>query len=173
MVLPCGKCLLRPLWGARTIGFAYRAGPLVSTSSHVIKTILVPTSGSDTDKSVFDAAFAMGRSLGAHLSFFHVNLSPVAAAAHAHLEFCQGPELANALEGLLQHEQHRSAQARKHFQAFCGENQVGWSRRTRQSSDCSFARGITISSWWGAVAAAVIFPRLSSRVCWSTAAAHC
>ena len=124
MVLPCGKCLLRPLWGARTIGFAYRAGPLVCTSSHVIKTILVPTSGSDTDRSVFDAAFAMGRSLGAHLSFFHVNLSPVAAAAHAHLEFCQGPELANALEGLLQHEQHRSAQARKHFQAFCGENQV-------------------------------------------------
>ncbi len=90
----------------------------------MIKTILVPTSGSETDKSVFETAFAIGRSLRAHLSFFHVNLSPVAAAAHAHVEFCQGPELADALEGLSQHEQHRSAQARKHFKAFCGENRV-------------------------------------------------
>jgi len=96
----------------------------VCQGSHVIKTILVPTSGSDTDKSVFATAFAVGRSLGAHLSFFHVNLSPVAAAAHAHLEFCQGPELADALEGLRHHEQARSAQARKHFEAFCEENRI-------------------------------------------------
>ena len=90
----------------------------------MIKTILVPTSGSDTDKSVFDTAFALGRSLGAHLSFFHVNLSPVAAAAQAHLEFCQGSELAAALEGLRQHEEVRSARARKHFETFCVENRI-------------------------------------------------
>jgi len=90
----------------------------------VIKSILVPTSGSDTDKSVFNTAFAIASPLGAHLSFFHVRLSPVAAAAYAHLEFCQGPELADALEGLRQHEQARSIQARKHFDAFCGENRI-------------------------------------------------
>lgn len=90
----------------------------------MIKTILVPTSGSDTDKSVFETAFALGRPLGAHLSFFHVNLSPMAAAAHAHLEFCQGPELAAALDGLKEHEHARSVRARKHFVAFCGENRI-------------------------------------------------
>jgi nucleotide-binding universal stress UspA family protein len=95
-----------------------------SIGSFVIKTILVPTSGSDTDRSVFDTALAVGRTLAAHLCLFHVNLSAGEAALHAHLEFCQGPELADALQGLREHEEARSTQARKHFETFCSTNRI-------------------------------------------------
>ena len=90
----------------------------------MIKTILVPTSGSDTDQSVFATALAAARALDAHLRLFHVNLSAGEAALHAHLEFCQGPELADALGALSEHEKALSVQARKHFESFCTANRI-------------------------------------------------
>jgi nucleotide-binding universal stress UspA family protein len=84
-----------------------------------MKTILVPTSGSDSDQSTFSAALAAGRALGAHLSFVHVRLSRATAALNAHLEFCPGPMIAEEFEALGELERARSAKAFEHFEAFC------------------------------------------------------
>ena len=92
--------------------------------AQVIKTIFVPTSGAETDRSVLETALAAGRVLDAHLDLFHVDLSAGEASAHAHLEFCQGPELADALGPLSQHEKARSVRARKHFETFCAANRI-------------------------------------------------
>ena len=86
----------------------------------MIKTILVPVSGSDTDESVFATALALARALAAHLQFLHVHLTPTTAALHApHVEFVQGAAIATALEDLRKHEDALSASARQHFECFC------------------------------------------------------
>jgi nucleotide-binding universal stress UspA family protein len=91
---------------------------------HVIKTILIPTSGSDADRSVFETALAVGGALGSHLSFCHAKITAAAAAVQAHLEFCQDGELADALEGLREREQACAVQAREHFETFCRTNGI-------------------------------------------------
>ena len=55
----------------------------------MIKTILVPTSGSGTDQTVYGTALALGRMLDSHLHFLHVHLQP-AALEVPHMEFGQG-----------------------------------------------------------------------------------
>ena len=90
----------------------------------MMKTILVPTSGSDSDESVFHSALAAGRPLGAHLCFLHLRLTAATAALNAHLEFCPGPVIVDAFEALKEQELVRSAQAIEHFEAFCGTHGV-------------------------------------------------
>jgi nucleotide-binding universal stress UspA family protein len=90
----------------------------------LIKTILVPSSGSDTDRSVFAAALAVGQPFAAHLHFFHVHLTPGAAAQQAHLEYCQGAAISSALQDLRQRANELSAAAARNFEAFCQAHQV-------------------------------------------------
>jgi nucleotide-binding universal stress UspA family protein len=86
----------------------------------MIKTILVPVSGSGTDESVFATALALARASAAHLQFLHVHLTPGTAALHApHVEFVRGAAIATALEDLRQREDALSASARQHFERFC------------------------------------------------------
>ena len=62
----------------------------------MIRTILVPTSGSSTDLSVFATALAAARPLAAHLDFYHVCLTCGAAAPHEpHLDFAIGRALSD------------------------------------------------------------------------------
>jgi nucleotide-binding universal stress UspA family protein len=91
----------------------------------VIKTILVPTSGSGTDQTVFATALALGRMFDCHLHFLHVHLLPGTAALQVpHMEFCQGAAISHALESLRQQGEHLSASARKHFEEFCRVHEV-------------------------------------------------
>ncbi len=46
----------------------------------MIKTILVPATGSDTDAAVFAAALAVARPFAAHLDFLHVRIDAAAIA---------------------------------------------------------------------------------------------
>jgi nucleotide-binding universal stress UspA family protein len=106
----------------------------------MFKTILVPTSGSSTDPVVFATALAVGRYFEAHLQFVHVHLSPTVAAREVpHFEFCQGPAISTTLEGLRNQGEHLLSGARKHFEAFCRENQL----RTRDTPDS--VGGVTAS----------------------------
>jgi len=91
----------------------------------MIKTILVPTSGSRSDDSVFATALAVARSLGAHLDFYHVRLTVGEAALRApHMEYCLRPALPAALERLHQRERQFAASAAGHFAEFCAANQI-------------------------------------------------
>jgi nucleotide-binding universal stress UspA family protein len=85
-----------------------------------MKTILVPTAGSDTDSAVFATALAAARPLSAHLEFLHLRLQPGDAAAFIpHIEFAQGAALRAAMHHLEVDQERRSTLGRHHFRRFC------------------------------------------------------
>ena len=84
----------------------------------MIKTILVPTSGSSTDQSVFATALAVARPSAAHLHFFHVHVTAGVAAQRAHVEFCQGAAISSALQTLTEQADGLSAAAVRNYEAF-------------------------------------------------------
>lgn len=91
----------------------------------MIKTILVPVSGTQTDGCVFAAAFAVARPLAAHLDFYHLRLSVCEAAVRSpHVQFCIGPALGDALDSLKRRDANLAASAAMHFKDFCEEKGV-------------------------------------------------
>jgi nucleotide-binding universal stress UspA family protein len=87
----------------------------------MMKTILVPASGSSTDEPVFATALAAAQALAAHLDFYHVRLSADQAAARApYVAFCVGEALPAALQVLTEDTSRLSEAAREHMQSFCG-----------------------------------------------------
>jgi nucleotide-binding universal stress UspA family protein len=91
----------------------------------MIKTILVPASGSDSDQCVFATALALGRPFAAHLNFLHIRLAPITAATRVpHFEFCQGAAISDALETLRHQGDKLSLAARQHFDRFCSAQHV-------------------------------------------------
>jgi nucleotide-binding universal stress UspA family protein len=91
----------------------------------MIKTVLVPTSGSDTDFVVFETALAAARPFRAHLEFFHVHVHSTAALRHTpHASFVAGAALRNALQGLLEETHSRSEAAQAHFRKFCEHHKI-------------------------------------------------
>jgi nucleotide-binding universal stress UspA family protein len=86
----------------------------------MMKTILVPASGSSTDEPVFAAALAAAQATAAHLDFYHVRLSTGQAAAGApHSAFCIGEALPAALQVLTDDISRLSKAARGRMQALC------------------------------------------------------
>lgn len=91
----------------------------------MFKNILVPTSGSDTDDSVFATALAVALPLSAHLDFYHSRLTCYEAAARSpHVQFCLGTAMTDALAQLSRQDETRSANAVGHVDAFCRANGV-------------------------------------------------
>jgi nucleotide-binding universal stress UspA family protein len=91
----------------------------------MIKSILVPTSGTETDHRVFSTALAVARPLAAHLDFYHVRLSVCEAAMRSiPVQFCAGPALTHALDDLRIRDATLSAGAAGHVRAFCAANGV-------------------------------------------------
>ena len=91
----------------------------------MIKSILVPTSGSQTDESVFATALALAQPFAAHLQFLHVHLTATEAALNTpHVDFCQGAAIASALEELRQKQAVLSGSAVAHFKNFCETHRI-------------------------------------------------
>lgn len=91
----------------------------------MIKTILVPASGSATDHPVFATALAAARALTAHLDFYHVRLSEGQAAVGApHFDFCAGAGVPAALHALTAQVGRLSEAASGHVKSFCREYAV-------------------------------------------------
>jgi nucleotide-binding universal stress UspA family protein len=91
----------------------------------MIKTIFVPASGTETDVSVFAAALAAARPLGAHMDFYHVRLSACEAAIRSpHVQFCVGATISDALGQLEKRDENLSSAASRHFAEFCEANKV-------------------------------------------------
>ena len=86
----------------------------------MIKTILVPTGGSDTDLVVFETALAAARLFRAHLEFFHVRVDAGEALTYSpHASFARGQGLRKAIEDQLQESELRRRAGKRHFQHFC------------------------------------------------------
>jgi nucleotide-binding universal stress UspA family protein len=91
----------------------------------MIKTVLVPASGSDTDAVVFETALAAARPCRAHLEFFHLRVSSGEALRYTpHASFARGKGLHNALQELHQYAESRSAGAQRHFRDFCNQHKL-------------------------------------------------
>jgi nucleotide-binding universal stress UspA family protein len=85
----------------------------------MIKTILVPATGSDTDVGVFGSALAIARPFGAHLDFLHVRIDAATTAATiaSHVSSPQVvTDLINKMEGEAE---QREQKARQLFESLC------------------------------------------------------
>jgi len=95
-----------------------------------MKTILVPTAGSDTDLAVFETALAVARPFQAHLEFFHVWVGPGEAAAYTpHAAFARGAALRDVLDRLQMQAELRAISAKRHFDECCKERQIEFAER--------------------------------------------
>jgi nucleotide-binding universal stress UspA family protein len=99
--------------------------PSLCSKRYVMKSILVPIGGSQTDSSPFETALAAARLFSSHLQFLHVHIGAGEAAANVpHTEFAMGPALSGALERLQHDADTRSATAAQHFREFCARSSV-------------------------------------------------
>src|SRR5215469_11186667 len=85
----------------------------------MIKTILVPATGSDKDNAVFASALAIARAFGAHLEFLHVR--PVAAATAVAMASDGGGAtmIGGLIDRLEEETSQREEKAKELFQSFC------------------------------------------------------
>jgi hypothetical protein len=92
-------------------------------NANMIKTILVPTGGSDTDFVVFETALAVAQLFRAHLEFFHARVDAAEGLRYSpHATFACGRGVRNALDDLERELQARSRAGKQHFQNFCKHN---------------------------------------------------
>jgi nucleotide-binding universal stress UspA family protein len=90
-----------------------------------MRTILVPIGGAESDDTVLETAYAVGRRFDAHLEFLHIFLTPgEAAAALPESGFAVGPALGSMLDRLQAEALDRSAAAARHVGAFCARRQI-------------------------------------------------
>ena len=86
----------------------------------MIKTILVPISGSDTDAGCFPPRCRSRAPWRRTFKFFYVRLSACEAAIRTrHVEYCVGPAINSALHALEQDQAERSETAIEQAKAFC------------------------------------------------------
>lgn len=91
-----------------------------------IKTILVPVSGSETDRVVLSAAWALGQPLQAHLEFLHLRLKLSDAATRSpRAGMSRGPTQRDALGQLALEQANLSASATNYVMQFCLEHGIG------------------------------------------------
>jgi nucleotide-binding universal stress UspA family protein len=85
----------------------------------MIKTILVPATGTETDAGCYAAALAVARCFSAHIDALHVRLDPAATAVSMSTEGAGGALLAGIIDKLNSDADEAEAKARAAFAAFC------------------------------------------------------
>jgi nucleotide-binding universal stress UspA family protein len=90
-----------------------------------MKTILVAISGTSSDNSVLDAAYAIAHPLNAHLEFIHIPLSSIGVSDYnRHIEFARGGGLDVALKDTLSNSDDAATKASAHITSFCTSNNI-------------------------------------------------
>lgn len=85
----------------------------------MIKSILVPATGSDTDDAVFTSALALARAFGAHLDFLHVRVDAAATAATMASDGSGGAMITGLVDRIEEEAEQREEKAKQLFQRFC------------------------------------------------------
>ena len=85
----------------------------------MIKTILVPATGTDGDAVAFAAALAIAGSFGAHIDALHVKLDAVSVAVAMATDAGAGAVTAGLVEQLEKDAAERERMARANFTRFC------------------------------------------------------
>jgi nucleotide-binding universal stress UspA family protein len=90
-----------------------------------MKSFLVAVSGTSSDKSVLDAAYAVATPLKAHLDFVHIPLASIEVADfNRHIEFARGSALEVALKNTLSKGKDAETKARAHVMEFCTSRNI-------------------------------------------------
>jgi nucleotide-binding universal stress UspA family protein len=88
----------------------------------MIKTILVPVGGGDSDHAVLETARIAASPFAAHLAFFHVRIDAGEAALNTpHADFVFGKAIVNELDVVTEEARGRSAAAERHVRDFCDQ----------------------------------------------------
>jgi nucleotide-binding universal stress UspA family protein len=84
----------------------------------MIKSILVPATGSDGDRAMFESALQVAEAFAAHLDVLHVRLDPVQMAVAMTSEASGMTLVERVIEALDQSAREREAKAQRIFDAF-------------------------------------------------------
>jgi nucleotide-binding universal stress UspA family protein len=85
----------------------------------MIKTILIPSTGSDADNSVFMSGLVLARAFGAHIDFLHVRVDAASIAVNMAAD-SGGATMLGGLIGQIEEEAgQREEKAKQLFQRFC------------------------------------------------------
>jgi nucleotide-binding universal stress UspA family protein len=101
-----------------TAGAAAEMGFQPVTGDPMIKTILVPATGSNTDDTVFMSALAVARAFDAHIDFLHVRVDAGTVAATMARDG-SAAMVTGLVDRMEQEADQREAKARHLFQRFC------------------------------------------------------
>jgi nucleotide-binding universal stress UspA family protein len=85
----------------------------------MIKTILVPATGSDRDSAVFASALAVARAFAAHLEFLHVRPDAAATAVAMASDSGGATMVGGLIDRLEEDASQREEKAKQLFQGFC------------------------------------------------------
>ncbi len=85
----------------------------------MIKTILVPATGSDTDTAVFASALAVARPFAAHLDFLHVRIDAATMAVSMAGDGGGAATVGGLVDRLDEEATRREGRARQLFEQFC------------------------------------------------------
>jgi len=103
-------------------GSASAGGRAIERSSPVttmIKTILVPATGNDSDAGIFGSALAVARPFGAHFGFLHVRGDANAFAATIMPEVSSGQVVTDIIKRMEEESEEREQKAKQLFESFC------------------------------------------------------
>jgi len=104
------------------------AGCSARLSAGTIRTILVPVSGSETDRVVLSAAWTVAEPLKAHLEFLHLRLKlEVAASRSQQASIGRDPAIRDALGHLALEQANVSASAGNYVRHFCRDHGIALS----------------------------------------------
>jgi nucleotide-binding universal stress UspA family protein len=90
----------------------------------MIKTILVPAAGSQTDNAVFPSALAVARVFDAHIDVLHVRVDSAAMAASMSTDGSGAAMVGGLVERIDEEATRRETSARELFQSFCEREQL-------------------------------------------------
>jgi nucleotide-binding universal stress UspA family protein len=109
----------------------------------MIKTILVPATGSDMDIAVFRSALTVARAFAAHLEVLHVHVDATAIAATmvSDTGIGVGAPVIGLVNQIEEDAGRREAKARQTFQEFCARERL-------VLADTPIAQGVPSAQWF-------------------------
>ncbi len=116
----------------------------------MIKTILVPATGNQTDDAVFTSALAAARAFNAHLDFLHIRVDAAAMVAAMATDGSGAAMVSGLVERIDEEATRREDTARQLFQRFCERERLAIEDTPagQQSPTAQWLRQIGDEAYW-------------------------
>ena len=116
----------------------------------MIKTILVPATGSDADAGIFASALAIAGPFGAHFGFLHVRGDAAAFAAMIMPEISTGQVITDMTKRMEEEAEQRKQKAKQLFENFCRRKglAIAGTQSERSERSARWLEEIGSESYW-------------------------